>query len=309
MFAFRLPRKIPACSPRLHSLLAFAPLILLFGVGGQCSAQAFSDLQGELLYIDNLSRSEHTSDAREDSALLLTARGGIHLQPGDYTGLTLTGAVTRTQFRRYTGLSNFEVGLDATMTHKFGIGERQPVLSAGFGVARNEYNLGIRDTWIYRAQVMLRRRVTDRLSINGGLRHETRDGDHDAPRTTLAVPRSGAAWDIAAWTVLIAAELELGPATWASAGYQFQDGDVVSTSVSYPNILNSATAITLDPQFGTSRVAYRIPARTSIFSFDVNRAVLQAGSIYLGFEYQRTHGPNGIDYAAGLLRGGFLYGF
>jgi hypothetical protein len=312
MSAFCLPGYTPpVAAPRLRqrSLASFASLILFLTVSARGNAQAFADLQAEVLYIDNLTRSEHARDAREDSAAMLKAKGGVHLQPGDYTGLTLGGTVTRTQFRRHAGLSNFEVGLDAVVTHKFGLGERRPVLSAGFGIARNEYNLGIRDAWIHRADLMLRRRVTERLSFNGGLQYEKRDGDHDVRRTTLAIPRSGAAWDIAAWSVLINAELDLDEATWASAGYRFQDGDVVSTAMSYLKILNSATAITLDPQFGPSRVAYRIPARTHVLTLDVNRAVLQAGTIYFGFEYQDTHGVNGIDYTAGLLRSGFLYSF
>ena len=40
------------------------------------------DVQAELLYSDNVTRSEYERDARDDSALALTATAGVHLQPG-----------------------------------------------------------------------------------------------------------------------------------------------------------------------------------------------------------------------------------
>lgn len=274
-----------------------------------CEAQWFADLGVESSYVDNLTRSEHSSDAREDSTLALTARRGLHVQPGDFTGLTLTGTLTGTRFSHYTGLNNFDAGLSATLAHKFGIGERQPTLSAEFGIARNEYNLGIRDAWLYRVGVSVQKRLTDTFNLSGGLRYEKRDGDHDQPRNIPLAPRSGAPWDTSSRTLFISGELDLNETWWASATYQLQDGDVVSTAVSYPKIFNAATAITLDPLFGPLAVAYRIPALTHSIALDLNRAVFSSGTLYLGVEFQDTRGRNGIDYYSSLLRGGFIHSF
>src|SRR5262245_48964054 len=117
-------------------LIAFA----LLASANAAFAQSFADVQAEVLYHDNLTRSERAIDAREDRALSATASAGTRLQPGTYTGLTFTGTLNRTQYRRYTGLSSWEAGLGLTLSHKFGIGDRQPALSAELGLARNEYN-------------------------------------------------------------------------------------------------------------------------------------------------------------------------
>lgn len=271
-------------------------------------AQGFADIGAETLYIDNLTRSEHATDAREDSAVILAAHAGLHIQPGDYTGLTITGALSRTQYRRYTGLSNNEAGLALTLSHKFGLGDRQPTLSAEVGLARNEYNQNFRDAWIYRVGVNLQKRLTDTFNLSGGLRYEKRDGDHDIPRPN-AFPRPGSSWDLKSRTLFLAAELDLDEATWAGATYQWQDGDVVSTALFYPKVFTAATAITRDPLFGPVVVAYRIPARTQSIAVDLNWAVWRSGTLYLGVEFQNTHGRNDIDYDGGLIRGGIIHGF
>lgn len=272
-------------------------------------AQAFADIQAEVLHNDNLTRAERAIDVKADSAAALTVIGGIRLQPGTYTGLTFTGTLNRTQFRRYTGLSSWEAGLAANLSHKFGIGDLAPTLSLELGVARNEYNRGLRDAWIYRADLRLQKRLTSTLNLSGGLRAEERDGDHNVPRVIPTFPRPGNSWDVRSHAFFLSAEQDLGAATWISAMYQMQDGDVVSTATAYPKIFNTATAITLDPLYGPATVAYRIPAHTHLLALELNRAVFESSTIYLGFEYQQTHGRNGIDYDVGLLRGGFIHSF
>jgi hypothetical protein len=293
------------CSRFLSLLPSFLLLLLPVAARGQ----AFADIQAEVLHNDNLTRSERSIDVKEDSAAALTAIGGIRLRPGTYTGLTLTGTLNRTQFRRYTGLSSWEAGVAANLSHKFGIGELAPALSLELGIGRNEYNRGLRDAWIYRADLRLQKRLTSTLNLSGGLRYEERDGDHNVPRVIPTFPRPGNSWDLRSHSFFLGAEQDLGAATWISAAYQLQDGDVVSTATSYPKIFNTATAITLDPLYGPTTVAYRIPAHTHMLALDLNRAVFESSTIYLGVEYQQTHGRNGIDYDVGLLRGGFIHSF
>jgi hypothetical protein len=292
-------------SPRLLSATVLAAVLC----SPLCEAQWFGALGVEGSYIDNLTRSELSRDAREDHALTMTARGGLHTQPGIYTSLDFTGNFNRTQYRQYTGLSNSEAGLTLTLAHKFGLGDRQPTLSLDLGVARNEFNQDFRDAWIQRAGISLQKRITDTFNISSGLRYEKRDGDHDIPRNIPQFPRPGSSWDVAGRSLFVTAELDLGPSTWVSTMYQVQDGTIVSTALPYPKIFDTATAITLDPSFGPLAVAYRIPAITHTLAVDLNQAVFSAGTLYAGIEYQETHGKNGIDYDSGLIRCGFIHSF
>ena len=296
------------CKLRLASKTPFIAFALLT-CANTAFAQAFVDVQTELLYHDNVTRSERAIDAREDAALSATVTAGKRVQTGDYTGLTFTGTLNRTQFRRYGGLSSWEAGLGLIASHKFGIGDRQPTVSLELGLARNEYNLPVRDAWIYRAGIGMQKRLTETLNLRGGLRYEKRDGDHDVPRVIPLLPRPGNAWDVSSRNLFVTAEQDFGAATWLAATYQLQHGDLVSTATSYPKIFDTATAITLDPLFGPAAVAYRISARTHVFALDINRAVFEAGTLYLGFEYQKTYGRDEVDYDSAVLHSGFIVSF
>jgi hypothetical protein len=216
------------CSRFLSLLHSLAVLLL----AGPVKAQTFADIQAEVLHNDNLTRSERAIDVKQDSAAAVTVIGGIRLRPGTYTGLTLSGTLNRTQFRRHTGLSSWEAGVAATLSHKFGIGDLAPTLGFELGVARNEFNRGLRDAWIYRAELRLQKRLASTFNVSAGLRYEERDGDHDVPRVIPVFPRPGNSWDVSSHAFFISAEQDLGAATWLSAAYQLQDGDVVSTSAS-----------------------------------------------------------------------------
>ena len=70
-------------------LTLFPVLLLMQTVPAQ--AQWFTEIQTEALHGDNLSRSERSGDAREDSSVSAGVRAGLHTQPGIHTGLTLRG--------------------------------------------------------------------------------------------------------------------------------------------------------------------------------------------------------------------------
>ena len=285
----------------------FALFALLF-----CRAahgQWFGDIAVESQYNDNLPRAERASNAHGDLSLGFTTRGGYHVQPGDFTGLTLSTSLTGVRYDTYEGLNNIEAGLGVNLSHKFGLGERVPQLSFDAGVARASYRTDIRDAWIYSTGLTLSKRLDERFSLSGFLRHETSDGDHSLRKTPPPAPKPGNVWDFDVLTAGLQSEVDLGPATWLGASYRYQHGDVVSSSPTYARIVAAATAITNDPVFGPATIAYRLPASTQLYSVDINRAVLDAGTVYFGLEYQDTSGENEIDYAVKLIRAGFIYGF
>jgi len=297
---------------RMHALAIF----LWAGACPHLQAQAFTDIQLETLHNENVSRSELPAEMRGDATVMATVRSGLHFQPGTYTGLDLRAGLSRALQSRYSGLNFHELTAGVSLSRKFGIGAEVPSLALDLDLGRKLFNLDLRDAWYYRIGFKVSKRFADRLHLALQLGYEKQDGDHDKPKV-LETPPGGEAlpaipgnpWSLDLLFFSLQTEYDLDERAWLSAGYRYQHGDVVSSTSSYPRIAAGATAITLDPVFGPGVIAYRLPADTHAITLDYNRAVLDAGTFFLGIEQQDARATSGINYKARLFRAGFIYGF
>lgn len=300
-------------SMRLPHILA---MVLGVGTSPLLQAQTHTDVLLETLHNDNLSRSELPIEMRQDSAVMATVSSSLHLQPGIYTGLDLRAGLSRTVQRRYSGLNFHELTTGVSLTRKFGIGLDAPSLALDADLGRKLFNLDLRDAWYYRLGIRGRQRFADRLNMVLQFGYEKQDGDHNKPKFAEAPTgeppppaKPGNPWSFDLLFLALQFEYDIDARSWLGAGYRFQHGDLVSSTGTYPRVVAGATAITLDPVFGPGVIAYRLPADTHAFTLDYNRAVLDAGTIYLGIEQQDARATSGINYQARLIRAGFIYGF
>ena len=275
------------------------------------AAQWFAGSAAELRSNDNVSRSPLTAYALEDVAALASVDGGLHLQTADYTGLTLATTLTREQFRRYSGLSHTRLNLAATLEHKFGLGERVPVLRLGASIERAAFKASERNHWLQTISLGYRQRLTDRMQISAAIAHEKQQGDFD--RLRRAVPPTpqlpGDTWNLEALVASAAIEWDTGAASWLTASLQYRDGETAASIPPQPSILLQSTAVTFDPVFGPGVVAYRIDARTRQLSLDWNLAVSDAATAYIGIERQLTRGGTSLRYRAGIIRAGVVFSY
>lgn len=271
-------------------------------------AQWFSDAGIEVLVNDNLSRSAR--DGAEDTGVSARASGGYHWQTGDYTGISVLGSIQKNVWESWSGMNSLKAGLGIQLRHKFGIGETMPVLNLQLGVDQQHYNIAVRDADVYTAGLSVSKRFTPALQLSLGASHERSDGDHEQglPAFGMWPAKSGKVWDYSAWTLSLQGELDLNEASWLNAALQYRDGDVVSTGITYAGNVASL-ASTYDPAFGLHAVAYRLDARTQIYTLDYNRALWRSSTWYAGAEYQTSRTSSGIDYKAGILRTGFIHAF
>lgn len=282
------------------SLLACLPALAF--------AQWFTDAGIEVLVNDNLSRSAW--NGAEDTGLSASASSGYYWQSGDYTGISLLGSVQKTVWESWSGMNELNAGIGMGLRHKFGIGETVPVLNLQLGFNQHNYNSSIRDADVYSAGISLSKRFTPALQLTLGASHERSDGDHEQglPTSGMWPAKSGKVWDYSAWTLSLQGELDLNEVSWLNAALQYRNGDVVSTGISYTG--NAASlASTYDPAFGPHAVAYRLDARTHIYTLDYNRALWRSSTWYAGAEYQTSRTSSGIDYKVGIMRTGFIHGF
>lgn len=303
--AFPATNRFPlrAVAAALFALLGLASL--------PARAQWHLDSAVEVNHNDNVSRAENSADIREDRSVNGGLDGGYKFQVADYTAVSLLGSLHRTQYERYSGLSNTALNVAIAVKHKFGLGDTVPELVMNVGTGHDSFNSENRDASHYTASFSLNKRFTPRLRLNAGLGWTERNANYDVPRlnTNGSPVRPGDPWNVNYWHASFGGELELGKASWLSANYQLQDGDIVSSGNPYGKIYAVTTALTRDPTFGSGVIAYRIPARTGSLSLDLNHAVRETGTVFLGVEYQDTQGENDVDYGVGIVRAGLLYSF
>ena len=293
-----------------------------------CFADFFYELNGEVLNNDNVGRAKHEVDIREDISLSFNAGAGYFYQPGAYTSFTLLGSLGAEKYDRYDGMDNINLGFQGTIGHKFGIGDDVPSLDVSLGIDRNTFDDGVRDAWLYSASATLTRRLGGRLFGGIGLSYETRDGDHDRVAKKAGPDpgpghgpspgpgpgpghgaKPGDAFSTDSVGLFAFADLDLTELTWLSAGYQFADGEVTSTSTPTDSIVAAASAITNDRVFSPGQFAYRLDARTHRYSLDWNRAIMETGTLLIGVEYQDIQADSGVDYSVTLFRAGLMFSF
>ena len=297
-------------SSRWQALRLFALLSLLW-CPLPLAAQWFSGSALELRSNDNVSRSPLEPYVEADLVALASVDGGVHLQTGDYTGLTLAATVTREQFRRFGGLSQTRANLQATLEHKFGLGERAPSLQLGAAIERAAFKAGQRNYWLHSVRLGYRQRLTDTLLLSAALAHENQQGDYDQLRRAVppAPQLPGDVWNLRALVASASVEWDTGPASWLTVGLQYRDGETAASIQPYPAVLLQSTAVTFDPVFGPGVVAYRIDAQTRQLSLDWNLALSEAATAYVGIERQLTRGGRSLSYQTGIIRAGVVFSY
>lgn len=324
------------------SRIVIAFFIAITSTSLAAQGEFFLDLGAELLSNDNLGRARLGADERDDIALGVSANGGYYMQTGDFTSVSLLANVQASQYDTYDGLNNTNLGVGVSLSHKFGIGDEVPTIDFSINADKNNYKYDVRDAWVYSSSVTVSRRFGDSILAGIGASYEQRDGQYShiavshspspgpspgpspspgptpspgpspgpgpAPGPSPA-PVSGDAFSVDNASFFAFADLDVSELSWISAGYQYSDGEVTSTSTPTDRIIAAATAITNDIVFGGNRFAYRIDAKTHVYNLDWNRAVFESGTFLLGVEYQDVKGTNGIDYSSTILRAGFIYGF
>lgn len=301
----------PARLPRASTLLA---TVLLLFASSCLLAQPNADVGVEVLQNDNLGRS--FGNGASDTGLAASLVGSYHWQPGLYSSVNLSGSVRKSLWQQYTGMNSLDLAFAAELTHKFGIGELRPVLKAGAQIARQDFHNDVRDAVLGTYWLGLGKRVTGRFSLDLRFMHERSNGDHHVPLPAVtnnwqapSPSKSGKVWDYSVNALRIGAEYELTANAWLGSAFQFRDGPVVATATVYTQPNRAALASTYDPVFGPHAVAYRLDARSRVFSIDYNHALSGFATVYAGFEYQHSTASSGVDYEVQLLRAGFIHSF
>jgi len=273
----------------------------------EASAALIDDVGVEFSYDDNLTRAELTRDIKGDSALAVTASAGPRFQLTGYDSVALTATVAVTKFRHYDGLDNASPGLALTYRRKLGLGPYVPQLALSGSATRLEYRDGLRDGWLYAAEVEASKRLSERWGVRATFRSERRDAD-DVPERVVPFI-SADVFDLASRSVGIHADFAYTPRYVFSAGFTLHRGDIVSTTQRNRPIFLASSAIAPDRVFGDNTFAYTMQARTGALSMGVSRELGPQASLSLGYEHRDSRADGGIDYRSNIVRATYLHDF
>lgn len=279
-----------------------------WSAGKGLTTQGLSDNSSEFTLNDSVSRTEQGVDIREDRSI-----GSYNFQLADYTAVSFLGAMQRTQFEGHSGLSTTELNVTIAVRHKFGLGDTVPELVMNLDTGRDSINSENRDALRYTASLALQKRFTPRLSLSAGVGWTERNGAFNGAR--IGSNNGQPSDPLNYWHASFGGELELGTASWLSASYQIQQGDVAVAGAAYPGLFNSriqalATALARDPLFGNGIVAYRALAPNGSLTVDFNHAVRDTGTLFLGVEYQGAQRKSDdVERDVGIVRAGLMYSF
>jgi hypothetical protein len=284
-------------------------LYLLIFFTNNSSAEVFFNFESKLKYDNNVTNAQLRSDIVKDYSVSLSADGGYYLQLDDFDSLIINGEVSGESFNAFHGLDNITLGAKAMLKRKWGLGLYQPWSAVSFSSTRLTFNNDLRDGWLYKAQIGLGKRITERWDIGLNLALEKRTADN-SPAADPGV--SGAVFNLSNKILEINSQYAFNNNYFLSLGYQISDGDVVSiTKEESPTGAFDpvTTAVAMDNIFGPNAEAYRINGVNQTFKARISKELSTNTSVALEYQRQIVNGDGNINYYKSLPAITLFYGF
>lgn len=258
------------------------------------------DLALEARHSDNVNNAFLSSERQDDRWIEGRLSAGRYYQfdsdGAGYTRLRLTGDVALRRYGRYDGLDLLSAGVGADLTHKFGVGPDVPWLRLHAGGAWEDFEDDDRDSALYRAEVRVGRRFTERLDASLGAGYERRDGSDSLPGWWGA---QGDVYDLERYNLSAEASYLIDDGLLARVGASYLNGDLDGgcTRDSAREIsgeLGGYDAYTRDETFGGCR--YRFSGSGFTLSASLSKALGPHAALNFGVDYGEA-GRNGLTYA------------
>ena len=249
------------------------------------------------LWETNLTRARDDEGKRADSVYSLQVGKTRIIPLTSHARLVVTGQLEADKLRVYSALDRIAAGLEAEYQYRTS-GDFDATTFGLFARATLEdYNSRLRGGLRSSIGISARRTLTDRIQLFGALAHNERRAKHQV-------------FDAQDYSARFSADYSIGAAGVLYIGGEYRRGDVVSTGRRTPENISIASASVADDAFGESALtAYRVAARTALWTFGYNRPLGNRDSI--DFSWRRIHStptaqPSlsaGSGYGAGTVIG------
>lgn len=245
-------------------------------------------------YDDNVGNAQDGDEARDSTVL----GGGAHL---DYTraltlqtALLLRGLLQGEAFEAESGLSHLRLGAMARLSHRTGGGFYAPTLAGWLSAAALEFDSAMRDGVEYRAGFHVIEPLTTAVSARATVAAAERSADN-------------AVFDTSQWSAALNLDWSVASRLTLYAGYQFQDGDLVSTGNVPPksthNLAGCGSADVCDADDALENLSvYRLEGTTHVVTLGGN--VPLSARLALDAQLRRADasaGENGYERWQGVV--------
>lgn len=213
-------------------------------------------------YDDNVGNASDDNDIRDSTVVV----GGVNL---DYmhplslnTGLLLRGALQGEAVEGEDGLSHGRLLAMARLSHRPNGGFYMPTFAVWASAGALEFNSTMRDGFEFRGGLFLSEPLTTSIAARFGVAAVERSADNSV-------------FDLSGWSASVNLDWAVTPGFTFYTGYQFQDGDVVSTgtvppkSTHLPSGCGGASACDPDDALD-GQSAYRVDAKTLVATLGIN---------------------------------------
>jgi hypothetical protein len=275
-----------------HALIAAGVALLLLSTPALAEHHVKVRWSGDLGvgYDDNVGNASDEDDIR-DSAVVT---GGVNL---DYTralslntGLLLRGSLQGEALEAEDRLSHGRLLAMARLSHRPSGGFYMPTFAIWASAGMLEFSSGMRDGFEYRGGLFLTEPLTTAVSARLGVTAVERSADNYV-------------FDLSSRSASLNLDWAVTPGFTLYTGYQFQDGDVVSTGTVLPKSTHlpggCGGASACDPDDALNgQFAYRIDAKTRLSTLGFN-VPLSPG---LSLDAQLRHADSESDGGDGYER-------
>jgi hypothetical protein len=210
-------------------------------------------------YDDNVGNAAEDFDVLDSSFVAGAANLDHTRRLSLNTALLLRGALQAEYYEQFDGLSNGRLLAMARLSHRPAGGFYMPTLAGWLSAAALEFNSALRDGFEYRGGMFVSEPLTTAIAARLGVAAAERMSD-------------GEVFDLSTWSASVDLDWSIAPRLTLYGGYQFQDGDIVSTSTvpvksCHPNCAGSGVLV--DDAIEDLPI-YRVEATTHLATLGFN---------------------------------------
>ena len=253
-----------------------------------------TELEGALVYDDNLPRAQNASDIVSDYGAVLRAGIGRTFDAGDHGDFHLSFDGRALRYVNYEGASVASLGGSAGYRRKLGLGLTAPRLAADVTAAVEDSPTAVRDGYRDGALISLGKRFDERLEASLAGAWEQRV-QRNAEPVVPGIP--GDPFTLQSRSLSARGSYLVANRTALTGSLAGRWGDVVSSTRRNPQIFAQSAAIAPDPAFGADYIAYRLTgASTASFGAGISYDFHRHASIEASVNLDSTRARGGLDY-------------
>ncbi len=229
---------------------------------------------------ENINNAFIKSDEKDDNIITPAFTFGRIYQLADFTRAALTTELMYDSHQDFTDLSHLSAGAAVSVKHKFGIGREIPWIQTAASASILDFQGDRWDSNLYALNLLLGKRLHDRVDATLSYKYEIRDGKTSPP--TL---------DQKSHTGAVGMNLLLTDKMLLSLKYSMRRGDIaaVCSPNSFALIQDLANDVQFDNTFESGWCLYRIDAVTQAYGANLSYAFF-GGHYSSSLGYERMNG-------------------